>query len=126
MFARFVIEGRINAKRFRAPLRGIEFVRIHSERVFRIQLHFGHRSNFEASKGGSCGSGCAEFLEMFAGVGESVVMGVRRTVAPRQRVSFCGGQWKESRRDEREWPSDSSLGKRALKAPKGAEENFPR
>lgn len=79
------------------PLWGIEFVRVHPELVFGIQLHVGHRLELRFVEGRKLRFGRAEFLEMFAGVGESVVIGVAHlaiggdAVAPGQRVSFRGG-----------------------------------
>ena len=69
----------------------IEPLRVHPEVVFRIQLHVGHWLELRFVKGRKLRFGPAEFLEMFAGVGESVVIGVGRAVAPSQRVSFRGG-----------------------------------
>lgn len=75
----------------------IQLVRVHSEFVLGIQLHVGQRLELRCVEGRKLRFGRAEFLEMFAGVGESVVIGVADfaiggdAVAPGQRVSFRGG-----------------------------------
>lgn len=57
-------------------LREIQLFRVHPELVFGIQLHIGHRFEFRCVEGWKLGFGRGEFLEVFAGVGESVVIGV--------------------------------------------------
>src|SRR5713226_4207417 len=63
---------------------------VHPELIFGIQLHVGHWVDLRFAEAIKLRFRYAEFLEMFAGVGESVVVGVGRTVAPSKRVSFPG------------------------------------
>lgn len=56
----------------------IQFVWVHPEFVFGIQLHVGHRLELRFVEGRKLRFGRAEFLEMLARIGESVVIGVRR------------------------------------------------
>jgi hypothetical protein len=89
--------GRNTRGRVCSPKSGIELVRVHPELVFGIQLHVGHWLELRFIEGRKLGFGRAQFLEMFAGVGESVVIGVADfaisgdAVASGQGVSFRGG-----------------------------------